>query len=290
MKRYVVIILIFFFLSESIFGQQSNGKVNSLVAAENYFVNYAKNKGIRDAFLKLSDESTILFRPNPIKAEDLFAKKSSNDNRIREWRPVFAKISKSGDWGFSTGPYSYSSTSNKEITYGQYLSVWRTNSKGIWKLALEIEMQHGKPISEPYFSFIDPKNFRYYRQIPPARLKQREQILLTTDRLFSKTLLENQDYAYKIFITEDARLLFPGLEPIIGKTKINDFLNSQQIGIETIPAVANRALGSDLAYTYGKAQITKNGITEQYHYVRIWESQEGFTWNVLLEIFSPADN
>lgn len=288
MKKYFAIFLLSF-LSESTFGQESNGRVNSVVAAENYFASYTKNKGIRDAFLKVSDESTILFRPHPVKAEDFFDKKSSNDSRIREWNPAYAKISKSGDWAFSTGPYSYSSKSDNVITYGQYLSVWKTNNKGVWKLALDIEMQHGKPISEPYLSFIDPKSFRFYRQVPPARLKQREQLILTTDQLFSKTLLENQDYAYNTFIAEDARLLFPGYEPLIGKAKINNFLNSQQIGIETLPAVANRALGSDLAYTYGKAQITKDGKTEQYHYVRIWEAKEGFTWNVLLEIFSPEE-
>lgn len=288
MKKSFSIFCLFLLISNYNFGQQSNGRVNSLIAAENYFAAHAKDKGIRDAFLKISDESTVIFKPNPVKAEEFYAKKSSNDAGKLNWTPSIAKISKSGDWGFTSGPYSYSSNLKESSIYGQYLSVWRTNNKGVWKLALDLSMTHPKPVNEPILSFVDPKNFRFFRQIAEGRLKQREQIILTTDKLFSKTLLDNQRLAYDTFFAEEGRLLFPGYEPIIGKTKINNFLSRQEITVETIPAVANRALGSDLAYTYGKAQITKNKITSLYNYVRIWESQEGFTWNILLEIYTPT--
>lgn len=287
MKQYFFLFSLALFISKPCLAQQSNGRVNSLIVAENYFVSYAKDKGIRDAFLKVSDESTILFKPSIVKAEEHFAKKSSSDAGKSDWTPVFAKISKSGDWGFTSGPYSYSSKLTTSITYGQYLSVWRTNIKGVWKLALNIDMAHPKTQDEPYLNFVDPKNLRFFRQIAPGRLKQREELILTTDRLFSKTLVNNQLLAYDSFFAEDGRLLFPGFEPIIGKTKVSNFLSGQQIIVETMPAVANRALGSDLAYTYGKAQITKDGNSKQFNYVRIWESQEGYTWNILLEIFTP---
>jgi hypothetical protein len=150
-------------------------------------------------------------------------------------------------------------------------------------------MIHPKPSNEPNLSFVDPKNFRFFRQIAEGRLKQREELILTSDKLFSKTLLDNQRLAYDTFFAEEGRLLFPGYEPIIGKTKVNNFLSRQQIGVETIPSVANRALGSDLAYTYGKALITRNGITKMFNYTRIWESQEGFSWNILLEIYTPSE-
>lgn len=53
--------------------------------------------------------------------------------------------------------------------------------------------------------------------------------------------------------------------------------------------MANRSIGSDLAYSYGTAQITRDNKTGKYNYVRIWESQEGYKWNVIVELFSPAD-
>jgi len=288
MNRYLLFIALFLLASKNNFGQLSNGRVNSLLAAENYFAAYAKDKGIRDAFLKVSDNETILFRPNPVKAEDFFDKKSNDEQGQLDWTPVFAKISKSGDWGFTSGPYSYTSANDSTTSYGQYLSVWQANNKGVWKLALDLGVSHPKPLTEASLNFTDPKSFKFFRQPSEGRLKQREDMILTTDKLFSNTLIKNQSLAYDAFFADEGRLLFPGHEPVTGKIKINNFLSRQQISIETKPAVANRALGSDLAYTYGNALVTRNNVSTKFHYVRIWESQEGFKWNVILEIFSPA--
>lgn len=278
------IVLAFTFNS---FGQESNGRVNSLIAAENYFAAFAKEKGIREAFLKISDSETLLFRPNPVKAEEFFDKKSEDQGELT-WEPVYARLSRSGDWGFTTGPYSYTAGENAVPSFGQYLSVWKANKKGVWKLALDLGIPHPEPQLNPELNFKDPKNLKFFRQISPERLKQREDMIMTTDKLFSNTLRKNQDMAYDVFTADDARLLFPGYEPIIGKANISNFRSKHELNIVTEPVHANRALGSDLAYTYGTAHVTKNNVSSAYHYVRIWESQEGYKWNVILEIFSPA--
>lgn len=286
MNRFTILLLL---ISSSIngFGQASNGRVNSLIAAENYFAAIVKEKGIRNAFLKVSDSETLVFRPNAVKAEDFFNKKSEDLGNLF-WNPVYAKISRSGDWGFTTGPYSYQANDSADYSYGQYLSIWRANKKGIWKLALDMGIPHPKPIIETELNFADPENFKFFRQLSPGRLKQREDMILTTDRLFSNTLKKNQDLAYDVFTADAAHLLFPGYEPVLGKVNIINFLKRHELNIFTEPALANRALGSDLAYTYGTASITKNDVNTKYNYIRIWESQEGYKWNVILEIFSPA--
>ena len=57
-------------LSFNSFAQLSNGKVNSLVAAEDYFSNFTKKNGSKAAYLKVSDDETIIFRPEPVKVKD----------------------------------------------------------------------------------------------------------------------------------------------------------------------------------------------------------------------------
>lgn len=288
MSRFSIVFTLFAVWAVNSFGQASNGRVNSLVAAENYFAAIVKEKGIREAFLKVSDNGTLLFRPDPIKAEDFFDKKSQADSGQLDWKPVFAKISRSGDWGLTSGTYTYISAENAAPSFGQYLSVWRTNKKGVWKLALDLGIPHPQQKSEPDLNYTDPKNFKSFRPLSPGRLKQREDMIMTTDRLFANTLRKNQSLAYDSFVAEEARLLFPGYEPIIGKENINNFRNQQDLSIVTEPALANRALGSDLAYTIGTAHVSRKGQSRKYNYVRIWESQEGFKWNVILEIFTPA--
>ncbi|MEJ7778624.1 MAG: nuclear transport factor 2 family protein [Daejeonella sp.] len=287
MKQYTILTSIALFLISSSFAQVSNGEVSSLVAAENYFAATVKEKGLREGFLKVSDSKTLVFRPNPVNAEDFYSKKQGDPGELI-WEPSYARISRSGDWGFTTGPYVYTSGSDSTKSYGQYLSIWQANKKYVWKLALDIGTPHGKPLAEPVLNFTDAKNFKFFRQISQARLKQREDMIMTTDRLFSNTLKKNLPLAYNTFLGEEARLIFPGFEPIAGKENISKFYEKQEVDIVTEPALANRSIGSDLAYTYGIAQVTQNNKTAKYNYVRIWESQEGFKWNVIVELFSPA--
>ncbi len=289
MKGFSVLFVLLVFSSAS-FGQESNGRVNSLVAAENYFSAIAKKNGSKEAFLKVSDDESIIFRPDPVKVKDFYRKGTIDGPGQLSWVPVYAKISQSGDWGFTTGPYTFLSGPNAEPAYGQYLSVWKTDLKGVWKLALDLGISHQKPLAEPELNFTDPKRIKFSEPLSLARLKQREEIITTTDKLFSNTLAKDQSLAYDVFLAENSRLLFPGEEPIIGKARIHNFIGKNKISIESEPIRADRALGSDLAYSYGTAYINRNKLITKYHYIRIWESQEEHKWNVILDIYTPASN
>ncbi len=290
MNRFSILYVLLIFISFNSFGQESNGRVSSLVAAENYFSANAKKNGSREAFLKVSDDETLVFRPGPIKVKDFYGKGTIDGPGQLSWEPVYAKISQSGDWGFTTGPYTFLNRTNTEPSYGQYLSIWKTDFKGVWKLALNLGISHQKPLIEPKLNFTDPKNIKFFKQISLARLKQREEIVKTTDKLYSNTLMKDQALAHDVFLADNARLLFPGEEPIIGKARIHNFVGKNQISIESESIRADRALGSDLAYSYGIAYITREKEITKYHYVRIWESQEERKWNVVLEIYTPEES
>lgn len=264
--------------------QTSTGQVSSLVAAENYFAALAKEKGASKAFKTVSDDATIILKSD----SSVNSNKQPQDLQLLNWQPSFAKISKSGDWGFTSGLYSITQEDNNDTSYGEYASVWKMNKKGVWKLAINIVNTHPRPKTEPILNYTDPKEFKFFKQISERRLQQREDMVLTSDKLFSTALVGYKNLAYNVFLGDDARLLFPGYEPIIGKGNITDFLRYQDLSITTEPLKANRSLGSDLAYTYGKATVTKDNKVNSYNYVRIWEVQEGYKWNVILEVFSPA--
>jgi len=288
MKSVNITVSLLVLVTLSSFGQTSNGKVSSLIAAENYFAATVKLNGIRDGFLKVSDDKTLVFRPQAVKAEVFYEKKQLDPGELA-WEPNHARISRSGDWGFTTGPYVYTPNEGGSISYGQYLSIWRANKKGVWKLALDIGTPHPQPAKELVLDFTDAAHSKFFRQISPARLQQREEMILTSDRLFSSTLTKSAALGYETFMDNDSRLIFPGFEPVIGKDNIIKFIREQGINIFAEPVRADRSIGSDLAYTYGSAQITTNNRTAKYNYVRIWESQENFKWNVIVELFSPAE-
>ncbi|MBC7744849.1 MAG: nuclear transport factor 2 family protein [Flavobacterium sp.] len=286
MRLLFIFFSLIIFLLPVAFGQTSNGQVSSLIAAENYFTSIVKEKGIKKAFLTISDEETVVFRLDPVKALRYFDKQKTDERQlIRE--PALAKISRSGDWGFTTGPYKYNSEVNP--VYGEYVSIWKTNSNGVWKLAIDLNIIHQKPIADQKLQFTDPKDYKFFKQRSESRQKEREVIILTSDNLFSKTLEKYNNLAYNVFLADDARLIFPDHEPIIGKNNITDFLRVKELEIKTTPREADRAFGSDLAYTYGSAEITKSGKITSYNYLRIWEVQDGFKWNVILEVYTEKE-
>lgn len=290
MRRILLYTCLLFALpSDFAHAQQADGKINSLLSAENYFSSMVKMKGLKKAFLMVSDEETIIFRPGPVKAKAYFEKQEDGKGYPLSWQPSMARISKSGDWGFTSGTFNIQpNVADSAGSFGQYLSVWKVNAKGIWKLALDLGIEHPEIKKENTADFKEPKNAVYFRQASAKRLAQREDVVLINDRLFSTTMANQGLKAYREFLANQSRLLFPGKEPIIGKENILNFWAQNPYQIISTPLLADRSLSGDWAYTQGEATLNINAQAQSFYYVRIWELQQGFNWNLVLEIFVPA--
>ena len=289
MKRLILIISIINSISFFSYAQApEETDIQSLLAIENYFSALSVEKGPRKAFLKASDEETILFRPDAVSAKK-FYKKAKKDSAYLSWSPSYARVSKSGDWGFTSGPFiARPSKASANTIYGQYLSVWRRNIKGIWKLAIDAGITHSEPREEPRLDFASNSG-RFFRQFSAARQQQRKEIILSTDKLFSITLKAIGANAYGEFASNDIHVLFPGEFPIIGKNEVITFFGKQDVRIISENAGADRSFGGDYAYTYGKSSITRRGKAEEFNYIRIWQLSKDHNWNVLFEVFSPTE-
>lgn len=266
---------------------QPTDKVGQLVSAENYFAALAKEKGIKKAFLSVSDDNTVIFRPGPVNAIKYFKGKRDSLG-ILNWEPSFARISKSGDWGITAGPSTFKASDTSKTHYGDYLSVWKKNTKGVWKLAIDIGVVHPKPKTEPVLVFQNAKNEIYQKQRSQNRLQQREDVVFSSDKLMGTILKADDQIALKEFIAEESRLLFPGFLPITGKKNIMNFWRIQGFNLSSEPVKADRSLSGELAFTYGNASILHQGETKKYHYVRVWEVQQGYVWNVIYEAYVQA--
>lgn len=285
MRIAIIRTLILLFSSTGLAVSQTTDKVSQLISAENYFAAMVKEKGIKKAFLSVSDENTIIFRPGPVNATKYFKGRSDSLGHLN-WSPAFARIAKSGDWGFTSGPYTYQKSDSSKIEYGDYLSVWKKNAKGVWKLAIDAGVPHQKPKKTTPLVFQNPKNEIYLKQRSGNRLQQREDVVFSSDKLMGTILKADDLIAFKEFISEESRLLFPGFEPIRGKKMIMDFWKKQGYNISSTPIKADRSYSGELAFTYGSATVTKKDITKNYNYVRIWEVQQGYVWNIIYEAFT----
>ncbi|MGX5688645.1 hypothetical protein [Arcticibacter tournemirensis] len=272
-------------LTANVFSQNTADKVSQLLAAENYFNALVKEKGLKKAFLSVSDNSTVAFRPNPVPAQK-FYKDQPDSIGFLSLDPVYAKISKSGDWGFTAGPYIFKQReSDTQAFYGTYVSVWKKNSKNVWKLAMDAGVSHKKPSAELKRLYINPRNEIFLHQRSNTRLQQREDIVFSSDKLLATITKADNKIAQNEFLTDNSWLLFPGNEPVVGKKAIMEFWKKKGYKAITEPVKADRSYSGEIAYTYGNATI----LAKKYNYIRIWEVQPGYKWNVIMEVFTEAE-
>ncbi len=63
------------------------------------------------------------------------------------WEPVFASIARSGDFGYDTGPSKWRAkkTEEKFSGFGHFVSIWKKQKDGAWKVALDCGIENPEP-------------------------------------------------------------------------------------------------------------------------------------------------
>lgn len=266
------------------FAQKSDGTVKSLVNADKEFSEAAAKSGVKAAFNSYAANDAVTFRPNPVNAKTFYS--TAQDTKSLSWTPVFAKVSRSADWGFTTGPFVLDGTTK---SYGDYLTIWKMVN-GKWQATLDIATDHNKPLNKTAPQFVDPLDFFKPKYANEKDVLTGKGIILTTEKTLDATLKSYGIAAFGGFLNPDARLLFPGREPIIGKDNIISFYNGMVSKITLKTTKAEKAAGGDLAYTYGVATIDyKADLRESFNYVNIYERQPDHTWNLILQMYAPAE-
>jgi len=271
-------------ISFTSYAQQSDGSTKSLVKAEKEFAQYVAKNGLRSAYQTYATPDALTFSPNPTNARTYYS--TQPDHKGLTWTPVFAKVSKSGDWGFTTGPYTLNTD---PIVYGQYLSIWKAvNNK--WSVVLDLNTVHNKPLDKTKQQIVEPASSYKPRLVNEKQIAAGRGIIETTEKTLNATLKSYGIAAFAGFLNPDARVLFPGREPIIGKDNAIAFYNQMVSKMAIKTTKADKALGGDLAYTYGVATIDyKADLRESFHYVYVYELQPDHNWNIILQIYTPAE-
>jgi hypothetical protein len=266
------------------FAQKNDGTTKSLLNTEKEFAASVAKSGTKSAFSTYAAADALAFMPNPVNARAYYDK-AENIKNI-SWTPAYARVSKSGDWGFTSGAYELNAA---EKVYGDYLTVWKMVN-GRWQIALDLATTHNKPLEPVTAKFPEPTESKKPQYTNEKDVVTGRGIILTTEKTLETSLKSYGVAAFGGFVSEDARVLFPGREPIIGKGNIVSFYNSMVSKITYKATKADKALGGDLAYTYGVATIDyKADLRESFHYVNIYERQPDHNWNLILQIYTPAE-
>ncbi|HVG07349.1 MAG TPA: nuclear transport factor 2 family protein [Thermoanaerobaculia bacterium] len=263
--------------------------LDSLVAAERAFSKTSEEQGTKAAFLANLADDSILFRPGPILGRPWTEARPAPPGLLT-WFPVKADIARSGDLGYSTGPWEArpKGKDDTNVLHGNYVTIWKKREDGTWKLVTDIGNVNPKPTAAtPEALRLDLAEVRTRGGVEsPATA---EASLLAADRAFGdEAKAKGMPAGYAGLLTDDARVLRNGAFPVTGKDAIRAFLTERKVAMSWEPLKAGTSRAGDFGYTYGTYEETAAGnLAEKGHYLRIWKKQGGDAWKLVLDITSP---
>jgi ketosteroid isomerase-like protein len=272
-------ILVLLLTAASVARAQSSA-VESLVSAERAFARASTERGMRTAFLENLADDAIVFRPGPVPGRAAY--EAAPDGPVYlDWKPMLAEASASGDFGFTTGPWEVrrGGRADTASAWGHYVTLWKRQGSGPWKVALDIGVSHEKPVGE---TFVTRSGVGADGTGAWESLRQADSLLGASGTTLRKAISDR--------LATDARSYRDGAYPVVWMAAVRSALASDARAYRASPLGGAAASSGDLGYTYGSYELAPEGdrTAERGYYLRIWRRTPGTGWQVILDLASAT--
>jgi ketosteroid isomerase-like protein len=250
-------------------------EVQKLANAERSFAQTSLARGIREAFVTYLADDGIIFRPGPINGKESWSARPDVKASLL-WGPIYAEISRSNDFGYTTGPSQFKPDDPKARVYhGNFVSIWKKQSDGQWKVRLDVGIENPEPADEG-------ERLRTREQPPEAVPNTTEpQHLFEIERKFVEQAKRDAATAFDQFASDDVRVFRDGAFPAVGKTVARDLLVKNPGSVHTREQRGEVSRAGDLGYTFGEYA----GGTDHLNYLRIWRKER--EWRLVVDLSKP---
>jgi hypothetical protein len=265
MKRFSGFLFLLAFL-----GGSSQKNIDALIKAEKDFAAYSVANGMKDAFLKYLDTSSVIFeKGKPVKGLETWNKREKVTG-ILNWYPVYGEIASSRDLGFTSGPWTFQPKTIKDsiVSRGCFNSVWHLDMNGKWKNIVDLGVNKTPADS----GRILKKNVLKHGN------SGTENELLLAEETFEKEVATNIKFAYKNYLSRRSILCRNGVLPAYDLNEQISIIEATPAGIEFINNGYGISGSGDLGYVYGTG--TLNG--KNFNFLRVWR-KENTGWKLALE-------
>ncbi|MFZ6011735.1 MAG: DUF4440 domain-containing protein [Bacteroidota bacterium] len=262
----------------------SDPALHSLVEAEWAFINMAKEKNTRDAFMYFLADDAVTFGPGLRIGKKYLEAQKPNDSWLK-WEPTYSDIAGSGDFGFNTGPWEFRAkkTDEKAVAFGHFITVWKKQTNGEWKALIDIGVSHPQPENTPALT-TSSKPLERSAGKSPVTFND----ILEEEKKFINSYVEKGIQAYETLTSTEARFYrqnkFPSTGPYL------ELVSSVGGKIVYTPVNGAAASSGDMAFVYGtvKIETTENGATlsKDGNYMRIWKKENSGHWKIVLDVLN----
>lgn len=282
MVRKHIFVLFFVLLSAARLSAQLPDKVGGLISADRSAASISERNNPHAALSSIVDKQSIFFVPSSVNALN-YLNNRPNLPDVLTWNPNFALVSRSLDWGVTSGPLEFQKVGAIK-RYGQYVTVWRRDKRGNWRVHVRAEVENYGKHQPRAMVYHEPDDQWFLKHRSDVRLDQRKEVVMQTDNLFATVLKANTRKGYEEFLDENARLYFPWKGEVIGRKNIVSLLAKEKIEIDTESKDVGRAYSGEFAYTSGTATVGLKDKVLKFNYIRIWKLTGDYEWKVILEM------
>lgn len=262
--------------------QLSAQRLEPVFRAEQAFARQADQQGIRTAFLAWLTEDAKVFTPRMVSAKAQYGPEPGDPGHLT-WYPEAMGMAASGDLAWSLGPWTYAvKKGGPVLVNGHFLSIWRKQADGRWKVEADIGVPHAAP-KQPIETFtpgeVPPASPTSALTIPEATavLRQKEADLSTAWAGKGGSALLPE-------LAKEARVLRPRSLPLRGEAEIAKALDADPPGARWELAKLQVAPSGDLGWVCGECNPDDKGATASF--LRIWIREAG-AWKVLFDVRLP---
>jgi ketosteroid isomerase-like protein len=261
--------------------------VRALVTSENAFAKAVQKHGVKDGFLAYLAPDAILFRPGPVQGVEWMKTRPASSGWL-DWDPTFADASRSSDLGYTTGPWSYRPKGAKDqpAAWGQYVTLWRKQPDGMWKVVFDGGISHPAPkaAAKSTRSGAMTSGGRVVVRPSSEPDSARVEVLAMESALSAAATSLGLTSAYTRYASPDMRFLREGSYPYLGLNSAKEFLQATSTKPAWTPKQTYLSAATDLAYVIGSYETT----AESGAYLRIWKRLPQGGWKIVLDLAAPA--
>jgi ketosteroid isomerase-like protein len=266
------------FLAGTLYGETLKEALRAMTDAEKKFAQAAQEKGTRAAFLEFLAPDSIVFAPGPVNGQETWSKRPES-GRDLVWQPTFAVIARSGDFGYDSGPAKWRPKKEGEFTgYGHFISIWKKQTDGSWKVALDTGIENTKSDITPPLKMVTPKDGG--KGTLESLQKAQSDFVAAAKLDFTK--------AFRQFGGDEIRIYRNGSFPTTGKKAATELLGSEQAGVTMEVTKTDMSSSADLAYSYGICSDTRKPPPAASVFLQVWQTDKVGAWKLVLDWQQPT--
>jgi ketosteroid isomerase-like protein len=247
----------------------------SLAEAESAFAAHSLRENMRQAFLAHFAEDGVTVHGGWTNSNAYLAGRP-NPPIVLDWRPAFVEVAGSRELGLSTGPWTLTPLKPGAATrHGQFVSVWRRDAAGVWKVAVDLGIGHAETAlaAAPLEA----------RGVPAAGTPGTATDLREAETAFTAlSATQGLRAAYRAHASVDLRWYRDESTPHVGLAAA---LASPRLGEDQMAWTVERlevARSGDLGYAIG--HYGKSGASAVAgHYLRVWHRENG-AWRIVMDV------